>query len=110
VSAGLLMLLGMLVYGAYAWVSFSPSVRASGLVVPVGLSFAFVGNLLWLSIVVRTDDTATLTYYGLVWDSIVTASFVLVPVLLFGVRFTAVSAVGCLMVLVGLTIMKIGTA
>jgi len=110
VSTVLLMVLGTLVYGAYAWLTFNPGVRASGYVVPVGLCFAMVGNFLWLTIVDNTGDITRLAYYGLVWDSIVTASFILVPVVFFGVRFTPVSLGGCLMVLVGLVVMKIGAA
>jgi drug/metabolite transporter (DMT)-like permease len=45
----------------------------------------------------------------MLWDSMITLSFILVPIIFFGVRFNFVSGVGCALVLAGLTLMKLGT-
>lgn len=103
-----LLLWGVVVYAVYAWIAFSPSVRAAGLVFPAGLVTAVIGNVLWLLLVSKVYDQQKLVYYGMIWDSMVTASFILVPVLLMGVRLSGLSMIGCGMVIAGLLMMKIG--
>ena len=103
-----LLLYGIIVYAVYAWVTFSPSVRAAGLVFPAGLVTAVIGNVLWLMLVNKVYDQQKLIYYGMLWDTMVTASFILVPVLFMGVRLSMLSMIGCGVVVAGLLMMKIG--
>lgn len=105
-----ILVLGAAIYGSYAWVTFNPSFKDSWYLVPVGLVLAIMGNLLWILIAKRTSSPAELTVYGMAWDTMITVSFVLVPVVLFGVRFSGVSGLGLILAILGIFLMKVGAA
>jgi drug/metabolite transporter (DMT)-like permease len=104
-----MLAIGTLIYTIYAWLTFSPSMKASSYLIPLGISMAIAGNYLWITMARSIQQPAELVYYGMLWDSMITLSFILVPIVFFGVRFNLVSGIGCGLVLVGLTLMKMGT-
>lgn len=105
----LMLVLGTVVYSAYAWLTFKPELKVSAYLLPIGLSLAVVGNLLWILLARSTQEPGKLIVYGMAWDAMITLSFLLVPIMFFGVRFTVVSGVGCGLVGLGLLMMKLGT-
>jgi len=104
-----MLILGTIVYSAYAWLTFKPELKVSAYLIPIGLSLAVFGNLLWILLARSTHDPAKLIVYGMLWDTMITLAFLLVPMMFFGVRFTAIGGVGCGLVVVGLLMMKLGT-
>lgn len=104
-----MLIIGAVVYSVYAWLTFKPELKVSAYLMPIGLALALVGNALWIMLARSTDDSARLIVYGMMWDAMITLSFLLVPMIFFGVRFTAVSGIGCGLVVVGLLMMKLGT-
>jgi multidrug transporter EmrE-like cation transporter len=101
--------LGTVIYSLYAWLTFKPELKVSAYLMPIGLSLALIGNLLWILLAKSTQEPAKLIMYGMMWDTMITLSFLLVPMMFFGVRFTLVGGVGCALVVVGLLMMKLGT-
>lgn len=101
--------LATIVYSAYAWITFNPALKTFAYLVPLGLLLAVIGNWAWISIARSIQEPSELVIYGMLWDAMITLTFVMVPVLFFGVRFNVVSGLGCGLVLIGLTLMKIGT-
>ena len=104
-----MLVLGTMVYSSYAWLTFKPEMKVSAYLLPIGISLAVVGNLLWILLARSTVDLSRLIVYGMLWDTMITLSFLLVPVVFFGVRFTVIGGVGCGLVGVGLLMMKLGT-
>jgi drug/metabolite transporter (DMT)-like permease len=105
----LMLAIGTVIYTSYAWLTFAPSMKASSYLIPLGITMAIAGNFLWIMMARSIHQPAALVYYGMLWDSMITISFILVPIIFFGVRFNFVSGIGCTLVLVGLTLMKLGT-
>jgi multidrug transporter EmrE-like cation transporter len=104
-----MIVLGTIIYSLYAWLTFKPELKVSNYLMPFGLGLALIGNLLWILLAKSTHEPAKLIVYGMVWDTMITLSFLLVPMMFFGVRFTLVSGVGCGFVVLGLLMMKLGT-
>jgi len=105
----LMLAIGTLIYTFYAWLTFSPSMKMSSYLIPLGIGMAVAGNFLWIMMARSIHQPAVLVYYGMLWDSMITVSFILVPIVFFGVRFNLISGIGCGLVLAGLTLMKLGT-
>lgn len=104
-----MLILGTFIYSTYAWLTFAPSMKMSALLLPLGIMMAVAGNLLWILMARSTQEPAILVYYGMLWDTMITLSFIIVPIVFFGVRFTPFSGLGCVLVLIGLTMMKLGS-
>lgn len=111
VSLGIVksLIVGAIIYCVYAWLTFNPSLKQSGYLVPAGITLAMAGNLLWIFLAKSTADPARLTIYAMAWDTMVTVSFVLVPVVLFGIRFSITSCLGLILAVLGIFLMKIGS-
>jgi drug/metabolite transporter (DMT)-like permease len=105
----LMLIIGTIIYMAYAWLTFAPSMKMSPYLMPFGIGMAVAGNFLWIMMARSIQQPMVLVYYGMLWDTMITLSFILVPVVFFGIRFTLISGLGCLLVLIGLTFMKLGT-
>jgi drug/metabolite transporter (DMT)-like permease len=105
----LMLGIGALIYVFYAWLTFSPSMKTSEYLMPLAIAMAIAGNLLWIKMARSIQEPAALVYYGMLWDSMITVSFIVVPIIFFGVRFNVISGFGCVLVLAGLTMMKLGT-
>ena len=101
-----LFFLGTILYIASVSLLYS-SFKSSQYFYPVGLLFAFVTNFIWLYIA-KHSAGAVLYTRGLLWDSIIVAAYVLVPVLFFNIRLSLTSAVGCVIIVVGIIITKLG--
>lgn len=102
-----LFLSAILLYFLSAFVSYSPSIKSSQYFLIYGLGLALICNLIWLWIAKNTQDVSKLAIYGLYWDSIITFSFLAVPVLLFGVSFTKMQVLGVFLILAGIVLTKI---
>lgn len=100
-------LIGMLMYVAIAYASYSETFKASNWFYPVGVITAIVANLTWLWISKTEPDPAKILIKGLYWDSMLTAIYLVVPILMFGVRLTLVQGLGLGLVVAGLVVVKL---
>lgn len=66
-----------------------------------------VANLLWLGIARSVPDSSKLTIIGLYWDLMLTGLYVAVPILLFGARFSWSQGLGMILLVAGLTLIKL---
>lgn len=108
-NPALMLVIGTITYSVYAWLTFKPELKMSMYLIPTALCLAIFGNLLWILLAKSTESPAKLIIYGMAWDTMITLSFLLVPIVFFGVRFSPVAGLGCTMVVVGLLIMKLGS-
>lgn len=99
--------LGFIIYCLAVTLSYSDKVKASHWYYPVGLALAIGCNFLWLYVAKHTPDKHDIYISGLVWDSLIVGCYALIPVLFFGVRFSGATAIGVLLVIVGLFLTKI---
>lgn len=99
----------VVIYGLYSWLVFNPALKTKPWIIYAGLGCALVGNLLWVLLARATIDNGRLIYYGLWWDTLITASTFLIPVLCYGIRFSGTALIGLAVTIVGLLLMKYGT-
>lgn len=104
---GYFLIICFLLYGAFAYVSFSPMLRLSPFFYVYGLSCALAGNALWLYLAKKTLDTTKLLFYGMIWDATILASFIIVPFLFFDAALTAKEWVSFLLILAGIILLKV---
>lgn len=97
-----------LLYGLYSWLCFNPALKGMPWAKWAGLAMAILANMVWIFLAHRTMDPSTLLYYGMVWDAIVTASSILIPVLFFGSSLTPIGWTGMGIVVLGILLMKLG--
>lgn len=104
----LIFALASVIYGCYGWLCYNPDFKHKNMIW-LGLFFAVGANLLWILLSKNTDKKETLFFYALVWDSIVVISSIGVPMLLFGLRLQPIGWMGLIMLLSGLTLVKLST-
>lgn len=104
-----MFIIGAIIYGTYTWMVFEPSIRNSKYLIPLGLLVALIGNIVWLLLARDIKDNKQLMLYGLIWDMMITASFLVVPIVFFNVRLNFMSAIGCLIAVAGIVIMKLSS-
>jgi drug/metabolite transporter (DMT)-like permease len=104
------LIIATLVYGLYTYVSFSPELKGSNLIVYLGLLCAVLANVVWVFLAKDTTDNNKLIRYALYWDSLIIIITLLVPVILFGIRFSVLQLVGLIATILGLALIKIGSS
>lgn len=103
-----MFLIGTAIYLLYAWIVYNPTLRESGAYIPLGLTVALAGNLIWLFIA-KATPTNSLAFYALMWDTMVTLTFIVIPVAFFGMRLGLLSIAGFMLTIAGLAMMKYGS-
>jgi multidrug transporter EmrE-like cation transporter len=100
------LLAGALVYLVAVVICYFKPVRESALYFPIGLACGLAANYLWLAWSRSMTDPQRLVA-GFYWDGMIVAMYALVPVLLFGVRVTAWTALGLVLIVVGVLLTKL---
>jgi drug/metabolite transporter (DMT)-like permease len=100
-------LLGMLLYGAIAYTSYSEALKASKYYFLIGLGAALVANLIWLLIARAEPDSSKLMIKGLFWDSMLTIVYIVVPLLLFKANLSMTQSAGLGLIVMGLILTKV---
>lgn len=90
-----------------AFTSYHSGIKTSQFYFPLGIGMALVSNFIWFSIAKQDHDSSSLMIKGLTWDAILVSTYLLVPVLFFGARFTTMQIIGIVLTVVGLFITKI---
>lgn len=102
-----LFILGWVFYMSAAVVAYHPSIKsATMLYYGLGLVIALLCNITWLFIARHSETAAQIYYRGLVWDSLIVGSYVLVPILFFGVRLSLQASLGLVLIVIGLFLSK----
>lgn len=99
--------LGFLIYGCYAFVSYTDQIKTSNWYYPLGLSLALAANAVWMWIAKADTNASSLLTKALIWDVIVTVVTVAFPLFVFGARLTLQQSLGLVLLLVGLVLVKV---
>ena len=101
-------IVGMAVYISSVLVSYSTSLKQTNWYFPIGLSLAIVANTMWLYIAKHSSVKDDLYVRGLVWDAMIVSAYVIVPLIWYGVRPTGYTLAGCIFIVIGLILTKLG--
>lgn len=102
----ILVSINTVLYGLYCYLGYIDSIKELSWFVPICLLIVLVGNDLWLFYVKTISDTSTIFISGIIWDALLTSSFVLVPYIFFNVKLGRTSLLGLLICIVGLALLK----
>jgi multidrug transporter EmrE-like cation transporter len=102
------LLLAAVLYSMYNYLTFSPSLKDSNYVLPLGLICVLLANTIWIYLSKSTQDPSKLLQYGIYWDVLITGLTILLPVLVFSAKLSPVQIVGLVMVVAGLVTIKVG--
>lgn len=103
----LFLLIAAIVYISSAYMSYSPTIKASSWYFIVGIILANIANILWMILAKNTTDNSKLVLYGLFWDSILTFSFLLTPFLFFDIKLSMPQMVGIGLIIAGIICTKV---
>lgn len=103
----LFLSIAALVYMCSAYMSYSPTIKASPWYFVVGIILANIANILWMILAKNTTDNSKLVLYGLFWDSILTFSFLLTPFLFFDIKLSMPQMVGIGFIVTGIILTKV---
>lgn len=92
-------------FGAY--IAYDVAIKASPWFLPLGVVVGIVSNLIWLYVTKITTDNKELFLYGLIWDVMMMAAYIIVPLLLFNVRLDWKQSLGTILVIIGLILTKL---
>lgn len=98
---------GFLTYVAAVSLAYNDYAKSQWWYYWVGIGLAIVGNYLWLWIAKSSPEKNSVYFNGLVWDSIIVGVYSLVPIAMFGVRFSMLTGLGVLMVVIGMITIKV---
>lgn len=99
-------LIGFIMYTCLASATYSESFKASNWYYPAGVAAAIVANLIWLWIGKLEANPSVLVIKGLYWDSMLTATYILVPILFFGAKVSTFQIFGIAFIGIGLILTK----
>jgi hypothetical protein len=101
-------LVGFVIYILSVVVSYSNGLKQTHWFFPIGLILAVIVNFLWLYIAKESPLKDQLYVRALIWDSMIVGAYVLVPLVLYGVRPTGYTLAGCVFIVLGLILTKLG--
>ncbi len=100
-------LIGFIVYTGIAYVSYSDWIKASNWYFPLGITGAILANLIWLWISKVEPNSSKLLIKGLYWDSMLTAIYILMPLVIFNASLNFKQSIGLVLVIAGLIMVKL---
>jgi hypothetical protein len=100
IAASFLHLLG-------AFITYNTAIKASSWYLPAGMLAGMASTVLWFSVVKMCTDNKELFIYGLAWDALLMAAYMLVPLLLFHVNLDWKQILGTILVVAGLILTKL---
>jgi hypothetical protein len=98
-----------IVYVAYLWLSYTPRLKDSNLAFWVAMGSALLVAWLWLEVAKRSESPERLFFYSLCWDAVVLIASLAIPITIFGVRPSVTSAVGVMLFVLGVVLVKVGS-
>lgn len=106
-NIALIYIIGLAIYSAAVVASYSEKIRMSNWFIPANMAAGLMTAYLWGSVVRQTNDNNQIYVRALWWDSMIVLTFALMP-LTFGIKMNTVSAIGVLLIIIGIIITKIG--
>lgn len=103
----LFLFIATLIYISSAYMSYSPTIKASSWYFIVGIILANITNFMWMVLAKNTTDNSKLLLYGLFWDSIITFSFLLTPFLFFDIKLSMPQMIGIGFIVTGIILTKV---
>lgn len=100
-------IVGFITYLGLASASYSKAFQSSRWFFPVGALAAMMANVLWLSIAKSEPSASELVIKGLYWDVMLTATYMLVPIMFFGAEITLRQYAGIGLIIIGIILVKI---
>jgi hypothetical protein len=100
--------LGALIYAIYAILCYHPTLKGSQITLWGGLTCALAANFLWIVLAKATHDPNRLIFYALIWDMIVIAVGVGIPLALYASKPSATMISGLILMAIGLILVKVG--
>ena len=90
-----------------AIVTYNPVIKASTWYLPAGIAIGIASTTLWFTVAKISNNDKDLFVYGLAWDALLMGFYMLVPLLMFGVRLDWKQSLGTILVVVGLILTKL---
>ena len=75
----------------------------------VGIAICILATGIWYAVIRHIDNRERIYVYNLLWDAIACVSFYFAPILFLGVKLDRWSMFGLLLIVAGLTIIKMRT-
>lgn len=94
-------------YVGLASASYSNTFKQTAWYYPVGIMAAIIANLIWLWISKLDSNPSSLAIKGLYWDSMLTITYMAVPLLFFGAKLNNYQISGLLLIFLGLVLTKL---
>lgn len=98
---------GFILYTAMAFATYSESFKVSKHYFSVAIILAILSNLIWFHIAKHEPSSSILMLKGLYWDVMLMLSYLIVPLLFFSAKFSALQGIGIVLVLIGLVLTKV---
>lgn len=103
----LVLVIAFLLYSLCCWLTYSEGYRDKWWYLPLGIMLGATCNLMWLMMTKAIDDKDKIFIYALFWDAVIVAVFYGLPIFFFGVKLDKWGLLGVLMIVIGLTIIKV---
>ena len=102
------ILASAVIYTMYAYMSFHGDIKNSAWFIPTGTLLAVLGNVLWLIYAQKTDSQQLLLTRGIIWDLMISASFIITPFIFFDMKINKVTLLGLGITIIGILVLKSG--
>lgn len=101
-----MLLLSFFMYCVCAYFSYSDEMRKKPWFIPVAVGLGTVVSTIWFITVRWLDDKQKIYVFSLFWDFVMMFVYYFLPIVWFGVKLDKWAAVGMLMMVAGLVIVK----
>lgn len=99
-------IIAFFVYSGLAYTSYSSELKSSPYYYVIGIAAAIIANLLWLNLA-RNVPADKLVLLGLFWDIMLTVAYLLVPILFFETKLSALQWTGIGVIILGIVMVKL---
>lgn len=99
--------IGFLLYSIMAYISYSESFKQSKWFFLTGIGLAILVNAIWFSIAKNEAVASKLVLKGLYWDVMLTAAYLVIPLILFQAKLSLLQALGVGLIVLGVLFTKI---
>ena len=103
-----LYLLGLSLYTAQATLSYQEGLKSKAWFIPLGMMISVIASGVWFFIASKTPKSSMYLYAN-VWDAMIAFTYAITPLVLFGVKLNTYGYIGLFAIILGLSLLKIGT-
>jgi len=102
----ILLSINTFIYGIHCFLGYKENLRSQWYYGPVLVFISIVGNTLWVFYLKSNPIKEKVFFGGMLWDLLLTLSYVIVPLVFTGIKLNSVSYIGLFLLLTGITILK----